>query len=155
MRTNFWIGLIVVLALIAGGWFLWDKSRIDDNNELPSYDIEDTEAPTNNGSGAGLDVNVDVGADIISEVVVNYTSSGFEQKSITVNKGQTVKFINNSSSAMWVASAFHPTHDVYPEFDQLKGVSGGGTYSFTFDKVGTWNYHNHLKASDFGSVEVK
>ena len=67
---------------------------------------------------------------------------------------------------MWVASAQHPSHTVYagtarqehcPDtadtaFDQCAGESSG--YSFTFEKVGTWNYHDHLNATVFGKVIV-
>jgi plastocyanin len=56
---------------------------------------------------------------------------------------------------MWVASASHPNHTVYPEFDEKTSVKKGSSYLFTFDKVGSWGYHNHTRASDFGKVIVK
>jgi plastocyanin len=69
---------------------------------------------------------------------------------------------------MWVASAMHPAHVVYDgttkdahcaagytgpvPFDQC---ASGTSYSFTFTKAGEWKYHNHVNASQFGSVTVQ
>ena len=56
---------------------------------------------------------------------------------------------------MWVASAFHPTHEEFPEFDHKKSVGNGESYDFTFMKVGEWAYHNHVKPNAFGKVIVE
>ena len=87
-------------------------------------------------------------------VVVIYTDSGFAPKTIEVKLGGTVIFKNQSSHAMWVASGLHPTHELYPEFDNKKSVQPGGEYRFTFDKLGEWGYHNHEAAQDWGKVIV-
>ena len=63
--------------------------------------------------------------------------------------------ITTSSSTAWPASAFHPTHEVYPGFDALKGINMGESYSFTFDKIGSWKYHNHLSPSVTGAIIVE
>ena len=55
---------------------------------------------------------------------------------------------------MWVASDVHPTHDELPGFDQLEGVEAGNDYSFTFEEVGEWTYHNHLVPTDTGTIVV-
>lgn len=95
---------------------------------------------------------------------VRYTENGFEPKSITIKKGETVRFLNESDRDMWVGSAMHPTHSVYPEkteddclgssFDQCKAESKGSVFDFAFREVGTWGYHNHMQAGHFGSVTV-
>ena len=85
---------------------------------------------------------------------VSYTDSGYSPKQITVKKGTAVTFKNDSSIGMWTASGVHPTHQLLPGFDELKSVAKGGTYTYTFAKVGTWQYHNHLKPTDVGVVVV-
>lgn len=90
-----------------------------------------------------------------TETTVHYTNAGFSPNPLNVKIGATVTFINESSLKMWVASAFHPTHQELPGFDQLKWVGNGGTYQYTFTKVGDWKYHNHLNPSHFGTVVVK
>src|SRR3989344_769683 len=83
---------------------------------------------------------------------IAYTDTGFSPQSITVKPGTTVTFFNQSSTDMWVASDVHPTHLELPEFDQLKGEAPGTTYSFTFEDVGTWGFHDHLNFKAVGSV---
>lgn len=87
-----------------------------------------------------------------SEVMVTYSENGFSPASVTVKVGEKVKFVNQGSGGMWVASAMHPTHQLYPEFDQL---STGNEYTFEFKKAGSWNYHNHVNPSHFGKVIVE
>lgn len=86
---------------------------------------------------------------------VTYTSAGFAPKSITVRKGETVVFENKTGKAASVASDEHPTHLLYSEFDQYKTDQRGNTeFRFTFTKVGSWDYHDHLNASMGGTVVV-
>ncbi len=97
---------------------------------------------------------------------VEYTDAGFSPASLTVKVGDTVTFVNHSSGKMWVASDPHPTHEGYsgtpasvhcPDtagtaFDQC---SIGNTYTFTFQKVGTWGYHNHTNRNQGGTIIVQ
>lgn len=99
---------------------------------------------------------------------VTYTGNGFSPKSLTVKKGDTVTWLNKDSDQLWVASGVHPDHTLYDgtsraqhcpntantAFDQCKGMPTGQSYSFTFNKVGTWEYHNHLNPSESGEVVV-
>lgn len=167
MQTKKWlIGVIVILAVLWVAYVLMTKN---------------SEAPVNTDEGAVADETVvgdtnDVSStmpvpstntremevigeettpDQIVQNIVKYTDNGFEPSTLSIKKGESVTFTNNSSRGVWVASAFHPTHEVYPAFDQLKSVPNGGEYTFTFDKVGEWKYHNHVSASHFGTVIVK
>lgn len=102
-------------------------------------------------------------------VTVDYTDSGFSPNAVTINRGDTVVFENKSSSSFWPASNNHPTHTLYDgtslqqhcasptgdTFDACGGIPPGGSWSFTFNKSGTWNYHNHLRASDTGTIIVQ
>src|SRR6185436_6078649 len=98
---------------------------------------------------------------------VTYTASGFSPATVTVKKGGTVTFTQQGGSSMWVATGPHPAHTGYDStsrtahctssytgakpFDQC---ASGASYSFTFDKVGTWPYHDHMDATNFGKVVV-
>ena len=86
---------------------------------------------------------------------VSVTSDGFSPRELTIKKGDKVTWVNKTSSSVWPASAFHPTHTVYPAFDALRGFSENEIpYSFVFDKVGSWKYHDHLNPSVTGVIEV-
>ncbi|MDP3740904.1 MAG: cupredoxin domain-containing protein [bacterium] len=90
------------------------------------------------------------------ENVVTYTDSGYSPKDITVKSGTAVKFVNDSKiNLMWIASDPHPTHTMMHQFDSLKGLPGGQSYSFTFSQSGMWRFHNHLVPGHMGSVIVE
>lgn len=86
---------------------------------------------------------------------VTYDGTTFSPASISVKQGDSITFINNSNGGMSVASDPHPSHSIYPEFDQYKtSAKGQKTFTFVFDKLGTWGYHNHLNSNAVGSVTV-
>ncbi|OGG03912.1 hypothetical protein A2W14_05585 [Candidatus Gottesmanbacteria bacterium RBG_16_37_8] len=85
---------------------------------------------------------------------VNYSDKGFTPQEVTIKLGSAVTWTNNSKKSMYVASNDHPSHDLYPQFDQLSAVGNSGQYSFVFDKVGSWGYHNHASPSDTARVIV-
>jgi len=122
--------IVIVLTLGAIVYFLPSKSSDNTNNTLNQVATQ-------------------------SKDTITHTDSGFSPSTITIKQGGTVTFENQSSGSMWVASSVHPTHQDYPAFDQLKGVGKGGTYSFVFDKKGSWRFHNHLNALRVGIVVVE
>lgn len=89
-------------------------------------------------------------------VTVNYTGTGFSPSAITINAGDTVRFVNTGqTAAMWPASNPHPIHTGVPGFDAKQPLDTGGTYSFTFTRTGTFGYHNHLNIAQTGTIIVK
>ncbi len=165
MKTLLWI--IIILLLAAGVyWILSDNTVPVSNTYTTSNNSTDN---TNNVSTTTINLQNSTTTVVTSSpktVTVSYTNSGFSPKSIEISLGDTVRFVNNSSQSMWVASAAHPIHSAYDgttlqqhcapgsadSFDQCKA---GTSYSFTFTKVGTWNYHNHSDSTDFGTVVVR
>lgn len=96
----------------------------------------------------------------IETKTVTYTDSGFAPQNLEVAKGSTVNFINQTQLPMWVASAPHPEHTDYPELDAgvIAGdhiAPGNPSFSFKFDKPGTWSYHNHSAPEHEAVIIVK
>jgi plastocyanin len=87
--------------------------------------------------------------------VVKLTDNGWEPSTLTIKSGDTVTFENDSSDDAWPASNVHPTHLLYRGFDAKKPLLPGDSYSFTFTKVGSWGYHNHLEPDVQGTIDVK
>jgi hypothetical protein len=72
---------------------------------------------------------------------------------------------------MWTAADLHPTHTEYDgtdtkthctngsanngTFDDCSATPAGASYDFTFTKAGTFDYHNHTRADDTGTVIVQ
>ncbi len=168
MKGSTWLWLIVALIVIGGGIWWWTsmpESATDVNIGTNSpATTTDTVGGTNGGVNAGVDVNVNTAP---MTATITYDGSKFTPASVTIKKGGTVTWKNESAGNMWVASAQHPTHTVYDGTSRTEHCAGGGSstafdqcagkkddYSFKFDKVGSWGFHDHINASAFGKVEV-
>lgn len=90
-----------------------------------------------------------------ANAAVVVTSGGIAPAAITVKKGTTVTWTNRSGKPVRIASNPHPTHTDYPGFDSKEPIDQGETYSFTFDKIGSWVYHDHFSPSVGGTVVVE
>jgi len=140
------------------GEYLGEELLFDSPDEAPK-DSADTETPDEEA--------VENDSSESKTVRVVYTDNGFEPSEVTINAGDTVKFVDESeANDMWVATALHPTHTVYPgsDIDKCDTASPGelfdqcGTgesFELTFSEVGEWAYHNHVNADDFGKVIVE
>lgn len=140
-KILFIISGIVVLVVV--GWYVLTRSY--GNNPPQAGDTLTTPQETEQAAEDNT----------AEDNTIVYTDSGFAPRTLTVKKGTTVTFKNQSSKSMWVASSVHPTHQDLPGLDQLQGVGEGGTYTYTFDKTGSWKFHNHLAPSDTGVVVVE
>ena len=154
------LGLIVIAIGAVVGWYVLAGGKPLSLPKAPKILTKTTPTPTTPNllriSGA-LGLTPAQGTEkggVAERSVVTFTDNGFSPSPLTVAVGTTVTFVNESSKGMWVASAVHPTHKVLPGFDQLKSTARGGMYEYTFTKVGTWNYHNHVAPQDTGSVIV-
>lgn len=162
MSNKFFFSLLVVTAGILVGWYVLGSNSSFDGKSLKTEDIEKTVSPTSRMGKNNLDQSVapDQSGERLEKggaegrMVVTYTDTGFAPTPLIVKKGTTVTYVNESSRGMWVASAVHPTHQLLPGFDQLSAVPKAGMYEYTFTKVGTWVYHNHVSPRDTGSVVV-
>lgn len=99
---------------------------------------------------------------------VIYSADGFSPKNVTVKKGVAVMWTNVSAGGLQVAADNHPAHAGYDgtartthcvegaptSFDQCVTGAAGSQWSFTFNKVGVWSYHNHVNAIFGGTVTV-
>ena len=162
------LGLIVIIIIVVGGVFFWmSKSNapmapITDETPVPAVSATDTMASTSGTAVPSTPV-----APAAKSVTVSYDGNIFSPASITVSKGDTVVFTDTAGS-MWVASDPHPQHSGYDgtslsehcapghkgaaPFDQC---SAGPSFTFTFNKSGSWGYHDHFNHDAKGTVVVK
>jgi plastocyanin len=98
------------------------------------------------------------------QYLVSYTGRGFEPATLTIKKGETVRFTNNSDEDLWVA-ATGASGKVYPAasnnecgqsaFDSCVSISRGGFWEFTFTRTGTWSYQNNRDTKMTAIITVK
>jgi plastocyanin len=150
-----WVIIYVILAIIVYGliyYFIFSKGGSYTPSPSQTYTppVQQTSQSTSPSP-------------IEAQNIVTYTDSGFSPSILSVKKGSTVTFKNTASDDMRVASNPHPIHNGYPTmggcvsstFDSCKNISPGQSWSFKFDIVGTWGYHNHLNPSEGGEVVVQ
>lgn len=179
-KTGWSIAAVVAIALIGGFLLLSSSAKAPtmDQGATSSATGTDLTQSTNGadamddidaGSSTGgvrMDVSGSVSSAPMSASVV-YNGISFSPANVTIGKGGTVTF-TDSDGAMWVASDVHPLHASYDGTDRAShcaaGYSGakpfdqcsrGSSYSFTFNKAGTYGYHDHLNASAQGTIVVK
>lgn len=124
-------------------------------------ELPDEQLPENNNS------TISPSNQSENTTLITHTSSGFQPQTITIEKGETVTWQSETGN-MWVASDRHPTHTQYAGTSRTEHCSGGdqtsaafdqcstGTeFSFTFEKSGDWNYHNHENSFQGGTVIVE
>jgi plastocyanin len=95
--------------------------------------------------------------------LISYTDHGFEPRQLTVTRGDRVRFTNNSSHDVWIASG-GPDATVYPRSANACGSSNLDTcaplppmdfWEFTFDTPGVWGVLNNLEKSERMIVVVE
>lgn len=165
------VGLGAVILIAAGILYFKDKLEplavvepANDAQEQQTVTPTSTPQSGTDQGGEGMDLggSVDIGG--APDAVISFTSNGYEPSMVTVKRGDTVRFVNNSTLDTWPASANHPTHTVYPQksaddclgstFDACRGLKPGESWDFTFTEAGTWGFHDHLHANRRGSVVV-
>jgi plastocyanin len=82
-------------------------------------------------------------------------SGGFDPQTVTVDRGDTVTWVNDSGDDAWPASDVHPTHQLLPGFDPKRVVTDGESWSYRFGTPGRHTYHNHLAPENKGVVVVR
>lgn len=159
MDKNAWIWIIAIVVIVGGGLLWWQSAQMP-VVVMPA----DTSTTVGTGAASQVPANTDTPSASMYDGV-KYDGEHFSPSEVTIKKGGTVTF--NGTSKMWVASASHPAHTGYDgtsrsehcapgytsaaAFDECKS---GSSYSFTFEKVGTWPYHDHMNSSAFGKITV-
>lgn len=93
---------------------------------------------------------------------VTIAGGGFNPEQVTVWSGDSVTW-SSSGASHWPASNAHPTHGDYSsgdgcigsQLDACKPLEAGQSYTFRFDKTGTWGIHDHLNPGLGMSVKVR
>lgn len=144
MVRNIIIG-IVILAVLGGGAYLLlsqNKQSSQVSQPIVTQNATPTASMTSAASPAAQQAHITLNAD------------GFSPASITIKAGTTVVWTNMSGTTGDVNSDPHPIHTNYPPLN-LGTFANNTSVSLTFDKVGTYGYHNHLNPGQRGTIIVQ
>jgi len=148
-----WIVIIVIIIVLVGAWFAFGRTA-EPAREMATATPQTTENET-----------------APETVTVTYTDEGFSPSVVTVASGDMVRFMNQSSGDLWVGADEHPTHTSYDgtstrdhcadgvnttgSFDQCTRIAPGTSWSYIFTRTGSFDYHNHARATHGGTVVVE
>jgi plastocyanin len=148
MNNKIFIGLVVLAAGVLIGWIYFKGKTV--SPVTINQAMQGTPTPSGSNLGApgtvsGVSGNGLEKGGVAARTVVTFTDKGFSPSPVTVKSGTTVTFVNESTGPMWVESSV---------FNENTSVANGGTYEYTFGKVGTWTYDNHLNPAVKGKIVV-
>src|SRR3989338_7217691 len=145
-----WISIAILIIIV-----IFALTRKNDSTEINELTVDQT--------GSTEIIETENTED--SQFTVSYNGTDFSPLTTTISLGTTVTFTNESTSSMWVASDSHPSHTLYPGssiancgkqletpiFDQCQN---GENFTFTFNEICTWKFHNHLNPKAGGTIVV-
>jgi plastocyanin len=171
MSNTGWAAVIVGLVIILGlGWWMFGNTPTTPATSDTTAVVNATPGANNQATttGADVDASAGAGANAANTTTIRYTANGFSPSAVTIARGRTVTFVNETSGNMWVAADEHPVHTEFDGTDRATHCSGsyagptpfdqcqnGSTYSFVFNKAGTFGYHNHSAAQFEGTITVQ
>lgn len=130
------LSLILILAaiLLGGYWYLTEQSKLP----LPIKQIQQATKLT-----------------VAEENHININPSGFSPATIKIKKGTQITWTNTDNRAHRVSSDPHPYHTNLAGLDS-PALLANQTFSFNFESIGTYTYHDHLNPLSFkGEIIVE
>jgi len=134
------VAVVVVIILAVGGWLVFGKNN-SGNGSLYGG---------NNNSSQTSGSNTSANSNQPAAGKVSIQNMLFTPSQITIAKGGTVTWTNNDST----------THTVVDDLSNVGGpnsgdIAPGQSYSFTFNKTGSFQYHCSIHPSMRGTIVVK
>jgi len=135
-----WLGILVVIVAAAYflAWNLLFRASFVPAQSAPGLSIP-ASFPKNIPAPAPTDY---VAAQTGFQYLVSYTNHGFAPHSLSVKRGETIRFTNNSAATLQLSLPGSPT----------ESLAHAGYFEHTFDTAGTFNYSD---GANVGTVTVK
>jgi plastocyanin len=137
-----WIAVlaaVIVIAAVILAFAAGNNDKQSPTNETGNTNTSTTPNKTNTSS--------DTNKSTEAANKVSIANFAFSPATLTVKKGTTVTWTNNDSTTHTVTA----DSGNGPNSEQL---APGKTYDFTFNTVGTFNYHCSIHTSMHGTVTV-
>ena len=137
--------IIAVLLLVAGG--AWWLTMGNDETQTERSANETAESQLSDSEATAQDEETE------TSIVITYTDSGFRLSGNTIQAGETVRVVNESSEALQFASDPHPQHTDNDDLN-IPTLAPGEEETFVVNETGAWGFHNHLNDDHSGSITV-
>lgn len=133
---------VVLVAVLAGGAILIGNMQKEDKNGSSSSTSQNNTSSGDNQSSGEV------------TATITFDGNNFNITENTIKSGDKVKIVNSSQTDLEFDSDPHPVHTDNKELN-VDMVAPGESKTFTITKTGTWGFHNHLNASQRGSITVQ
>lgn len=134
---------VIVLAIIGGGIVaLAHKDNKSSKSSTTSATSRSSTSPRPSSNQSA------------TENTITYSDNGFSPATLTVTSGTKITIKNNSSGPLQFDSNPHPQHTDDPELN-VGPIEPGSSATVTVTQTGSHAYHNHLNASDTGTIIVE
>lgn len=101
-------------------------------------------SPSGSGGGTG-------GGPAASGATITISGGVVSPKTVTINAGQSVTFVNNDGQAHQIASNPHPAHSDCPAINALGAIGAGQTKATEgFTTARSCGFHDHNEPSNSG-----
>ena len=143
------VAVVVVVIIAIAAWYIFGNKNSNNSSLYGNNNNSSASNQTPSGSN-NTPANGANSSQTQSTNKVTIANMAFSPSQITVNKGDTVTWTNNDST----------THTVTDDLSNVGGPSSGdiapgSTYSFTFTKSGSFQYHCSIHPSMRGTIVVK
>lgn len=122
--------LIILAVLLTAGWFINQQGIFSQKTQPATPQVQ------------------------LPAAQVTITAQGFVPQTILVKKGSTLNWTNRDNKPHQVASNPHPTHTLLPVLGQGKLLPAGSSFTLTFDRTGTFTYHDEQNPLKFKGVVI-
>ncbi len=85
---------------------------------------------------------------------VSITPGGFLPATIKVKVGTQVNWTNDDSANHQIAADPFKTHEMLPELYDEEPIGPNDSFGFTFEKAGTYTYHDELNPGKFSGTVI-
>jgi plastocyanin len=157
MKNKILIGIFVVVVVALGAWYLWGTTPIlEQNGETPQEEAMENGSNTTNNTENSRPVRTFEDGHYVT--FVYFDGASFSPETVTIDHGESVRFVNLSTLAMRVGTrAEHLSSGSYSGIDQPNAGSEGTTYDVFFSTPGTWAFENLPSSATgiYGTVNVR
>ncbi len=141
MSKSVIIGVIAIIVILGGGYLLVHKKSTPTTSNNTSNSTSTNTTPSTS-------------TDKTAAATITYSNNGFSPGSTTVKAGDAVAIKNTSSNELQLNSNPHPVHTDDSDLN-VGSIAAGQSKTFVVNKVGTFGFHNHLNASDTGTITIQ
>jgi hypothetical protein len=128
------VAVIVLIVIIGGAIIIFKPSK--------------TNAPSSSTGVSSVPDTTPVAS------TITYNGSSFSLSANTIKSGESIKIVNSSQTDLSFNSDPHPVHTDNPELN-VGNIAAGQSRTIKLTAKGTWGFHNHLDASQHGTITVQ